>query len=267
VTTTGLCPCCLSPQDQGLACATCTIRIETELRAIPELVRELDVTLSKQDRIGTGGKAGKGSAHLKAPVNLGALQAKAYITDTLIPWATALGGPAWTQYGMGTTHAARYLLADIDTIRAHQQVALLLEQLTTATRQARHTIDRPAERRYLGQCAVPLAEFTEEERPCDGELYAHPDATDVRCPACAITHNVTDRRTWLLQQAADRLVTVREASQYLGSIGDVQVSQAAIRGYIHRGRLTTTIHGPTRFRLGDLLELVTTKTATSVVGS
>lgn len=260
MTTTGLCPCCLAPQDQGLACATCTGRIEQELRAIPELVRELDVTLSKQDRIGTSGKSGKGTAHLKAPVNLGALQARAYLYDILIPWAYALGGNP----PVDSTHAASVILYHIDAVRWHQQVGLLLEQLTTATRQARQVIDRPAERRYLGQCAVPLAEFTEEERPCDGELYARPDATDVRCPACAITHDVADRRTWLLQQAADMQFTVRGAAQLIGSHHGRPVTEDRIRGYIRRDKLTLT---DGTFRLGALLDLITPTPATSNSGS
>jgi hypothetical protein len=105
---------------------------------------------------------------------------------------------------------------------------------------------RAQDRQYLGTC------FAEEDQAvCHAELWAKPGAHQVTCTQCAQTHEVYERRQWLLEQAADMLCTAREASRYLGEIGGIRVTEARIRGYIHRGRVI--YHTGTTFRLGDLV--------------
>jgi hypothetical protein len=58
--------------------------LETMLAAVPALVDQLDVAASKQAKISSGGKAGKGTAHLKEPVNWGAAAARDAL---LVEWA------------------------------------------------------------------------------------------------------------------------------------------------------------------------------------
>src|SRR5205085_1202577 len=88
------------------------------------------------------------------------------------------------------------------------------------------------------------------------ELYARPTASEVTCRVCGSEHEVGERRAWLLQRAQDMIVTVREASQYLGEIGGIKVSQASIRGYLHRGKLAYRPGVTNGIRLGDLLTVV-----------
>jgi hypothetical protein len=75
---------------------------------------------------------------------------------------------------------------------------------------------------------------------------------------CSTEWEIAERRAWLLKRAEDMIVTVKEASQYLGEIGRIHVTEARIRGYLHRGqRLAYRVPVEAkRFRLGDLLAVV-----------
>jgi hypothetical protein len=196
------------------------------LAAAPALVDQLDVAASKQAKISSGGKAGKGSAHERSPVNWGAAAAR----DALMVEVALWGG-------------------DIDAIRRHPQAAEIVAGLGRVVKEAYRAIDRAADRQYLGQCL-----HEEDGAVCHAELWARPGAHQLTCSQCETVHDVLERRAWLLQEAADMLCSVREASRYVGEIGHIKVTEASIRGYLHRGRIG--YHTGTRIRLGDLLAVV-----------
>lgn len=260
-----VCPICDAPQDQGLACHSCTSRLERELSEVAAIVAELDISLSKQARIGSSGegKQGKGWQREKVPIDVGAMQAADNLGNVLTTWARDL---LETENGRWTTPlmvsrtpavtSSRALLVMIPTIRRHPAVVELVDEITDAIGQARRAVDRPADRVYLGQCMVPTPDEDGREVTCLAELYARPNASEVTCKVCGAEHEVGEHRAWLLQRAADMIVTVREASLYLGEVGGIKVSQASIRGYLHRGKLAYRPGVTNGIRLGDLLEVV-----------
>jgi hypothetical protein len=72
---------------------------------------------------------------------------------------------------------------------------------------------------------------------------------------CTTEYAVPERRAWMLEKAEDVLCTVREASSYMGEVGHITVTEASIRGYIHRNRLAYR-PGTKLLRLGDLLSVL-----------
>lgn len=244
------CPACGAEQQQSLLCHSCTTLIERDLRSVPALSEDLDIALSRQARIGTGGKAGKGGAHTRWPINTGAAAAAWDLQQVLTIWARELSKtPVAT-----TVHASHVLLLHINEIRRHPDVDHMVEKITQAITKARHTIDRPQDRVFVGPCmyADPDTDIT-----CLADIYARPAASHAACKVCGITHDVAERRAWLLEQASDRLFTVREASQMLGDVGGIRVTESRIRGYIHRQRLAYHPIGDGKgIRLGDLLTVV-----------
>lgn len=221
------CPSCGAETDDGLLCGTDTAALTTMLAAVPALVEQLNVAASKQAKVSTGGKAGKGSAHERSPVNWDAVANR----DALVAEADWIRG--WP----------------IAEIRRHPMAPEMVSGLGKAVKAAYGAIDRARDRQYLGQCM-----YEEDGATCHAELWARPGARSVTCSQCEQVHDVDERRVWLLAQAADMLVTVKEASQYVGHIGHVSVSQAAIRGYLHRGRIGYKTG--TLIRLGDLLTVL-----------
>jgi hypothetical protein len=219
------CPSCGAAQPDGLLCYDDAVAVETMLAAIPELAHQLDLAISKQAKI-AGGKAGKGSAHERSPINFGAMAAR----DALLVEYALWGG-------------------DINAIRRHPQAAEIASGIGKVVKDAYRAIDRAADRQYLGQCL-----HEEDGAVCHAELWARPGAHQLTCSQCETVHDVLERRAWLLQEAADMLCSVREASRYVGEVGKIKVTEASIRGYIHRGRIA--YHSGKMIRLGDLLAVV-----------
>lgn len=291
MTVSAVCPVCGNPQLQGILDDACTTRLERDLGDVASIVADLDIALSKQARIGNASGPG-GLARERSPISIGAMQAADTLTNVLTTWARDTSaeqwnpnrvllrvfrnplakttGPLcnwpcghdscdamrqWESYSPPPVahQAAAYLLSHIPEIRRHPAVDELADQIHDAISQARRAVDRPADRIYLGQCL-----YEEAEVVCLSELYATPGASKVRCKVCGVTHPVSERRAWLLQRASDMLFTPAEAAKFIGEVGHIKVTEARIRGYIHRG---SRLHyrAPVeakRFRLGDLLAVI-----------
>jgi hypothetical protein len=90
------CPGCRRPVRDGLRCVACTDRMTSDLEDVPWLVTELDLTRSRQDRIGESGA--RGGTH----VLLGYRPMAAEVADVLgLTLAAAAAGPG--SNGVGTT--------------------------------------------------------------------------------------------------------------------------------------------------------------------
>jgi len=201
------------------------------LAAVPELVDQLNVAASKQAKISTGGKAGKGTAHLKEPINWGAAAARDAL---LVEWAL------WHD--------------SLEEIRRHPKAAEIVAGIGRAVKNGYQAIDRAAHRQYLGTCEANDGDGA----VCHAELWIKPGAHQVTCTQCETTRSVSERREWLLEQADDMIFTPREASQYVGDVGGFPVGQQRIRNYIDRKRIPNrpAPDGTMRLRLGDLRDLL-----------
>lgn len=223
----GQCPSCGATSADNLLCRDDSAAVLGMLAAVPQLLDQLDVAISRQAKVGSGGKAGKGSTHERNPINFGALDAR----DQLLTEVAIAGD-------------------DIDAIRRDPEAARIVVRLGRAVKNAYRAIDRAQPRTYLGVCM-----YTEADATCHAEVWARPNAKEVTCSQCGVTHEVAERRAWLLLHAADTICTVKEASQWLGDVGGIPVTQDRIRGYVKRKRLQYR-PGTTLIKLGDLLEVV-----------
>lgn len=254
---TATCPSCGCEQGAGLLCSAETDRLERDLGDVAAIVAELDVTLSRQARIGSGGKSGVMANH-RDGYHQGASLAAEALTNTLAAWVIDVCGEDWP-FGpkAGAASFSRDLLSHVNEIRRHPAVDELVDEITDAISQARRVVDRPADRVYLGQCFVETPDPEGRQVTCLAEIWARPTASEVRCSVCMTEHPVSERRAWLLTKAADMIVTVKEAASYLGEVGGIRVTESSIRGYLHRHRLAYRAPMEAcRFRLGDLLEVV-----------
>ncbi len=279
------CPRCFAPQTHGLLCHSCTSSLEHDLDAVPAVIGELDTTISRQARIGASGKGGP--AHERWAYASAASAVADDLTAVLNAWARDLAirssattavvyrnrhVPAAGPFHLRCPHdscramrttitrdihpaaaAASALHSAIDDIRKHPGVAELVDEIHDALTRARRSVDRPADRQFVGPCMTLRDGVT-----CTEDLYARPGATEVRCPACQTQHPVADRRVWMLQQAGDMLFTVREAAQMVGSFGERAISESTIRGYVSRGLLGYhgKLRGSSAVKLTELLTVI-----------
>ena len=253
-----VCPICERQQDLGLVCHACVTVLERDLAEVRALMGELDVTASKQARIGGGGKGAP--ARERSPINWGGVEAADVLTNTLTTWARDVSesrGWVWVASKVPpAAQSAATLLVHIDAIRRHPAANELFDEITDAIKQARRAVDRPADRVYLGQCMVETPDEDGRQVTCLAELFARPQASEVSCRVCGAEHEVGERRAWLMQRAKDMIVTVKEAATFIGEVGGIKVSQSSIRGYLHRGRIAYRPGVTNGIRLGDLLAVV-----------
>lgn len=238
---TATCPSCGGRQDAGLLCSDCCTAVETMLAAVPALVEQLDIAISKQVKLmGAGSRMrtpdteddgnDAGLAHTRSPINFGIVA----VRDALLIEAAYIG-------------------QDINWLRPHPQGAELVRDFGRAVKAAYRAIDRAREREYLGVCY-----HEEDGQVCYAELWAKAKAAKVKCLHCQHVHDVADRRDWLLDHAENMIFTPREAAQYVGDIGGMPVGHQRIRNYLDRGRIVErpSPDGVKRLRLGDLLDVL-----------
>lgn len=231
----GTCPSCGCFQPESLLCHDDTAALETMLAAVPQLIDQLEVAISKQAKIDTGGKSGKGSAHEKSPVNWGVAAVRDSLRIELALWGD-----------------------DVVAIRRHPKAGEILSGIGHAIKRAYSAIDRMRDRKYLGKCLHKTG-----DAECQEEVWVTPGARTARCVACKYEHNVADRRQDMLDLAEDMIVTPREASQYIGEVGGMEVGHQRIRNYLDRKRIAVrpSPDGVQRLRLGDLLQVLRDDTA------
>lgn len=265
---------CGAPSD-GLLCANCVLKLEQALGDVRSLVDDLYTSMAKQARVpaGSGGKVKprpltadeeEGSSALKherSPINWGAVEARDVLTNVLETWARDLTNDTWRPvHGRpSAVQAAWLLLGEMTEIRRHPAVGELVEEVTDAVEQARRFIDRPADRVYVGRCRSVGADEYGQTVECGADLYARPGATVVRCRVCMADTDVAEQQAWLMAEARPMLVSVRQAAQWMGSFYGSDVSEATIRGLIHRKKLGY-VQGKL-IRLGDLLDVLTDRKA------
>lgn len=195
------------------------------------------------------------------PYNPAASEVRTVLVGTLTFWAGAITEQRglqlddWTPAGM-----AKFLAAQVDWLRAQAAGPDAIDELGAAVRNAERATDRPADRQYAGPCTAPCEDGT--DTTCGTDLYAWPGKETMTCPACGTQVPVTERRAWLLEQAQDRLLPVRELVRAIDGLG-VELKQKTIESWVQRDRLVS--HGTVplpdgrtakTYRVGDVLDLV-----------
>lgn len=241
---------CDRPAHEYFLCQHCTHALVADLRRVGELADQLEATIARQSRTGTGLGVATRPAEPPMPVNLTAAEVRADLGNVLTTWArdirarTAAGG-----HVDNPITAAVYLLGHVSTMRTHPAAGELHDEITDAINRAWRTVDRPAERRFVGPCDE-----------CGSDMYAHPHAAMLACPGCGEVYDADDRRAWLVEQARDQLATASTVARALPGLLGHNITPAMIRGYVHRGRLlahATDYAGRALFRVGDVIDVVT----------
>ncbi|MFC9769103.1 hypothetical protein [Rhodococcus jostii] len=116
------------------------------LREMPELVEELAVTITRQDRIGTPGSAGKRRGEEQPlPFNATAAEAADDLHTTLVAWVRHVCESRRVDYDGrdGTLGVARWLDRNIIALAMTEGSGEALDEIQYAMRRARWATDRP----------------------------------------------------------------------------------------------------------------------------
>lgn len=244
-------PNCSFPQSNGFLCRNCADVLKRDLGAIPWLLEDLEVTISRQDKLSES--SDRSSDEHPLPIRIDAMEARRDLNGVLAAWAMHIAGRLDGLSGSGwdELRLANYLLDHLSTILTDPAAGQCADEIGNARGLAQRTIDHPTPRVYVGPC-----------EDCDKDLYARPSAAEVECktPDCGAVYPIEARRRWLLGKADDHLLTAVELSRALPNLLQRPLTAAMIRGYAHRGRLTQhpplKLDGPPLYRCGEVITLL-----------
>lgn len=256
-------PDCERPAPGGQpVCGACRADLERALRAVPDLARELDLTLSKQTSKTPGGR----SSVVPLPFSRRASEAAYVLRSALVGWVRDLSETAPVHQGppcracghlsclliagpsddMGSM--ALWLLAGFERLLSHPAVDEAYGEIADAVRGAERATDRPAERQFAGRCACGVA------------LYAKPGAAVVQCRDCdAAPVQVSSQLDQMRERVRDQLAHPFGASKLLARL-EIKAPESTIRRWAAQGRIVahgTDERGRCLYRIGDVLDTVT----------
>lgn len=268
---------CGRPLSGGAICSGCSKALEIAIGNISSYWCDLDTVKARQTRYGVAG--GRFGAEKALPVDLRFLDVSG--DGTILQDAAKNTVATWTRTVLdgrpaihGPTHPAclhitcnqarrshtpadnvaaccRYLLGQVDWIRNQDWAPDMLDELDDLENQLRRVVDRPADREFMGPCDE-----------CREDLYARPGASSMDCRWCGRSHDLTERRAWLWEQALDMLATAAECARAISGHNGTPLNDATIRKWVERKRLTAKgtqiVRGrllPT-YRVGDVAALV-----------
>lgn len=228
---------------------------------------DLDVALTQQARFTT--RIGSRPTEQRLPLGLPAADAAFVARNTIlanVEWIAAIRGHAIPQTW---TTVASYLLDALDWVTRHPDGAQVVDELTAAVVNARRTIDRPADRAYVGRCSTPLdaTDLTGAlaAAACSQELYALADRTHITCPRCGTTWDVRARQDAMLAELREHVLPAADIARAVDGLG-VPITAERIwqwkrRGVLapaldEHGRHRTDMRGRPLYRVGDVLGVV-----------
>lgn len=248
-----------------MICSTCSGDLAKALGDVPFLAEQLDVRLTRQARIGSGGK----STERALPYDPYASIIAAELHNTLSTWVRALaehdgdplhGAICASICGHATCGRIRNQKAPANTLIAlsawllgrtgdlahHEAAEEAKTGICDATARAERAIDRIADRWYAGPCDT-----------CGRDLYAKPSAGIVIC-ACGADYDVKARRAWLLAAAEDILAPAALIARALPPLGH-EVKVDRIYKWAERGNIiakSVDLRGRPLYRIGDVLDVL-----------
>lgn len=242
-----LAPSCDKPSSGGFICPSCTGTLRNDLAAVPALLVDLEITISRQDRLHDPQPHGRTERPL--PLRLAPMEARRDLLATLQVWAkhTAkrAGIPA------PRDDCAGFLLSYLPSVASDPDAGDLADEIGYIVIIAQRSVDRPMQLIFVGPCDL-----------CTADLYAHPRSLIVACRqiGCDAEYNIAERREWLLDQAKDQLLSAAEITKALPGLLPRQqkLTSSMIRGWHLRGRLAQRPPHPSkprepRYVLGEVL--------------
>jgi hypothetical protein len=225
------------PAPDARLCNGCLDALKAELRAIPDLVQQLDITLTRQARIGE--RNGPRSTETPLPFHAGASVDLEALRDTLHYWCKTIAEKRGVHLDadIQPDQLARWLLRYPTEAAQLEDAAELFENIHSMTKAARRTIDLAPDRRFLGPCDS-----------CGEDLFIWvtpgrlPEKVHCANEECDFSTSVQERRAYLLEAAYDRLLTAAEMSRAIRELVPGQtrpVSANTISQWASRGLSTT----------------------------
>lgn len=223
---------CEHPLRDEYLCRSCQRRAERVLGDLVACARDVEVTVTRQDRITNPGKRGTGHAQ-PSPANLNADRQARTVFDLLFEWADHVaqwqgvrGLPVFAAHRPLTemvAQACAILLQYSDWMRNQQQGPDLANAIHSVRRDARRIVDQPATRLYAGPCQADLGYPPELGYGCRLPLFRKWGADDIECDGhnpelaakrirqfgCGTVHLAVERDGFMVAAAEEHVLPLR----------------------------------------------------------
>lgn len=223
-----LCGICGAPATVGSMCTTCVARAELRIRDTPALLRDLDVTITKQAKQAAPGPGG-GSDRMV--LNLAASEAG---TELRAAWRVFAGKHHPTM--------AEVLAGFRATVR-HPETPERVTRLELAFKTADRARDSAPERRVIGTCS------------CGRPLATARTEGTVECRHCGARWDVAGTLEDRTERVRHREVSPKEAEAYIRLAYKAKLPAETVRSWIKRGDLERVWPDSERVRLGDVIQI------------
>lgn len=252
------CACCARSVGDGYLCTSCTEDLTTDLTEIADLLVDLEITRTRQDRIERD-PVRRHTIDAALPWKEAASEAHWLLATTALCWCRLVLDRVGVDPAdhVGTTAASwsGWLARHTQRIRLFPDAGECAVEIGNAVDVARRAVDLPPAQIYVGPCDGQL----DGGGRCTTDLYVRGNADTVTCPDCETEHNLDRRRTYLLAKAQDHLAPLPTISRALSSWLERQVTPSMLRGYVARNRLIsrgTDRQGRALYRVGDAVTVV-----------
>lgn len=229
-----LCGICQAPATVGSMCAGCVARAELRIMDTPELLRDLDVTITKQAKQAAPGPGG-GSDRMV--LNLAASEA-----------GTELRA-AWRVFAGKHNPTVREVLDGLHATVRHPDTPARVTRLEDAFRAADRARDSAPERRVIGTC------------PCGRPLATTRTAGTIECRHCGSRWDIAGTLEDRTERVKHREVSPAEAETYMRAAYRAKLPAETVRSWIKRGDLRRVWSDSERVRLGDVIDVWAGKNA------
>lgn len=248
------CSTCDKPcPDTITICSACEARLVGWLREVPWLLDELEVTITRQDRV-VEKQPGK-SNEKPMMFNDRASTARLSLLAGLGSFARVYG---WS--GARLADPAGYLLTRMHVIRMSDDAGMVYRDVDAAVRAAKQAIDRPADKVFAGPCNTEYRGLG-GTAICSADLYAREGKATVRCRECGAEHDVQARREWMLKEVRNYEADAGLMASILTGLG-FKIDSSTIRKYGAdnlievRGKSAT---GAAKYNIGQVLDTFAVK--------
>lgn len=238
-------------------CTLCSKELGALLGDLPWLLDELEVTVIRQDKLGTA-TVGKSSDN-PSPVNVGAMELSRNLRGqlgTIMRDLCEVRGVTPPRKAWSSSAIAEWLGANLTAIACSEDAGDIYDEIRTGTDAILAAINRNS-RMWCGPCTTVVAHDPSGEAiECGVDVYADRDnlLEMVRCPRCRL---FCDPRQQLLTTIKrGDLLPEAKLLEILDSLGEkvsrvklydwIKAGSLRPRGYVHHGRIV-----PERIRRGD----------------
>lgn len=224
-------PTCEKTAPNGYLCTKCAAQLDRDFATIADLSIESGVTLTRTDRIGTGGGKSKGGP-APLPVNHLAVLVRDEVRSSVSTWLRHLAGDRIPDDVRTVEQACRWMLTYSSAWLLLPEVGDFAQAMAMCAVRLRRLVDRAADRVVVGECDL-----------CGQNLVAEPNALTAVCEPCEQVVDVSTARKVKITQAHLKPLTKDEAINAVAALHRMRITERTINRWIARGEVKPDADG------------------------